>query len=563
MRWLRTLSIAQKMSAGFGLLLFIMLAFGVWTYNFSSNVLQSSDLLLEESQPFSALAEQMSRDIIQVQQWLTDISATRAQDGLDDGFAEAEASYQSFLKGLSQFEGMYRRENDSSQLQQVEQLKARVADYYATGKKMAQTYIDQGPAGGNQIMAEFDAAAASLTEALEPFIAQQTGELRTELLQLQSKAQSLKTGVMLICLVLTGIFMLVGWVLVRSIAKPLKQTEKMIKELENGHLTTRLSLDREDEIGEMAKALDRFADSLQHEVIGTLQKIANGDLTTVVQQHDAQDAVRQALNHVQTDLTSLMLQVQSAGEQIGAGSMQVADASQTLSQGATESAASIEEIGASINQMASQTRQNAENASQANQLAADASQTASSGNARMQEMVTAMGEIDAAGQDISKIIKVIDEIAFQTNLLALNAAVEAARAGQHGKGFAVVAEEVRNLAARSAKAAKETAELIESSVGKTKRGTDIATNTSDALGEIVVAIGKVSDLVAEIAAASNEQALGIDQINQGLNQIDQVIQQNTASAEESAATSEELSGQASHLNEMLQRFVLNSNKMLS
>jgi methyl-accepting chemotaxis protein len=121
----------------------------------------------------------------------------------------------------------------------------------------------------------------------------------------------------------------------------------------------------------------------------------------------------------------------------------------------------------------------------------------------------------------------------------------------------VVAEEVRNLAARSAKAAKETAELIESSVDKTKRGTDIATSTSEALGEIVVAIGKVTDLVAEIAAASNEQALGIDQVNQGLSQIDQVIQQNTASAEESAATSEELSGQAQHLNEMLNRFVLN------
>jgi methyl-accepting chemotaxis protein len=216
----------------------------------------------------------------------------------------------------------------------------------------------------------------------------------------------------------------------------------------------------------------------------------------------------------------------------------------------------MEQIAASMQDLETKTRSNAENAGQANVLADNARKVAETGKAQMQDMVSAMQDINASSMDISKIIKVIDEIAFQTNLLALNAAVEAARAGQHGKGFAVVAEEVRNLAARSAVAAKETAQLIEGSVNKTKHGTEIAGNAAAALNEIVMEITRVTDLISDMAMSSQEQAEGIIQVNQGLAQIDTVTQQNTASSEENAAVAEELSSQAGLLQELVAKFKL-------
>ncbi len=360
-------------------------------------------------------------------------------------------------------------------------------------------------------------------------------------------------GVLLLAILLS--FSLVFF-LSRSITKPMKQAVDMFAEVDKGHLSGRLNLTQTDEVGQLGHAIDDFADSMQHEIIGSLQKLADGNLNMNLIPRDSQDEVRGAFIRLENDLNEIMGSIQNAGQQISANSTSVSDFSQTLSQSATESAASLEEISASISELSGQTKHNADNANQVNILSSDAKQATEEGKARMEQMISAMGEISDAGQSINKIIKVIDEIAFQTNLLALNAAVEAARAGQHGKGFAVVAEEVRNLAARSAKAARETAELIEGSVEKTNNGSQIANQTAESLENIFGGVSKVSDLAEEIAAASNEQASGIGQINEGLGQIDQAIQQNTATAEESAAAAEELSSQAAELLNMLRRFQL-------
>ena len=343
----------------------------------------------------------------------------------------------------------------------------------------------------------------------------------------------------------------------RIVTGPLQKVVSVAKRIALGDLTRSVDYQSKDEVGELAEAINQMIDSLKRKA-EEAGEIARGNLQLQVAVASGQDSMGQSFQTMVNNLNDVLSQVDQAATQIDAGSHQVSDTAQNLSQGATESAASLEEISSSMNEIGSQTQQSADNAGQANQLARTTQDAARTGSKHMGDMVAAMNEINDAGQNISKIIKVIDEIAFQTNLLALNAAVEAARAGQHGKGFAVVAEEVRNLAARSAKAAEETAELIEGSVEKANNGTQIAEKTANSLEEIVGSITKVTDLVGEIAAASNEQAQGIAQINQGLGQIDSAVQQSTATAEESAASAEQLSSQAAQLKNMLGRFTLAS-----
>jgi methyl-accepting chemotaxis protein len=295
-----------------------------------------------------------------------------------------------------------------------------------------------------------------------------------------------------------------------------------------------------------------------NESINVLESLADGDLTVSIKGNYQGDLfkLKKALNDSIESISDVITQVKTTVDEVSSGALQVSDASTALSQGATEQAASLEEITSSMTEIGSQTKTNAENANQANILTTQAKIAAEKGADEMNQLNKAMKEISESSKNISKIIKVIDEIAFQTNLLALNAAVEAARAGRHGKGFAVVAEEVRNLAARSATAAKETSDMIENSIKLVENGSSLANKTSEALDGIKLGNIKAADIVGEIATASDEQAQGIAQINEGLIQIDKVTQTNTASAEESASASEELSGQANMLKNMVSKFMI-------
>ena len=476
------------------------------------------------------------------------IRAWRAQA---ERFPELISGSESKFSSISMLlQGLRNQTDKKENLEQIDKIeeaakayRQALQEYLNTWSRSAELAAEQNRVGREVLAGVEKLARAGMS---------QTEAIAVDTVQtLESASMTMVTG--LLAALVVGIGLAV--VVTRSITGPVRKGVALAGEIAKGDFSMRLDMSRSDEIGELADALDSMAQGLQKNA-DLADRIAAGDLSVEVELASEKDQLGQALRNMTDSLNTVLTRILVASEQVATGSVQVSDAGQSLSQGATQSASSLEEITSSMAEMDSQIRLNAENAVQANTLTREACTSAENGNRQMKQMVTAMGEINTAGQSISKIIKVIDEIAFQTNLLALNAAVEAARAGQHGKGFAVVAEEVRNLAARSAKAASETAELIEGSVAKAAAGAKIADRTAAALGEIVSGITRASDIVGEIAAASNEQSQGIGQVNQGLGQIDQVTQQNTANAEESAAAAEELSGQARELQQLLKRFQL-------
>ena len=359
------------------------------------------------------------------------------------------------------------------------------------------------------------------------------------------------------------ILIAISFFLIKRALNPLLGIALAGKAVAEGNFDVKVSYDRQDEIGDLAAAIQSVMQHVQEiisDLSDKLSELAKGNfrvsLENTEQYPGAYRPLLNSLQEISNDLNKTMAEIKTSAKEVNAGAEQVSSGAQGLSQGATEQASSIEELSATVNDISEHIKKTAENTRLANTEAQNAGKEVSHSDKQMQQMKAAMENINQKSGEISKIIKTIDDIAFQTNILALNAAIEAARAGVAGKGFAVVADEVGNLAQKSANAAKDTTMLIEETLQAVEQGTVLADSTAESLQRVVTGAGKVTELVNQIAEASVEQSRAVEQVSTGIDQISSVVQSNTATAEESAAASEELSGQANILNELVGRFQL-------
>jgi methyl-accepting chemotaxis protein len=421
-----------------------------------------------------------------------------------------------------------------------------------------------------------------------------------------SNQLKIQTNLMLLLGTVIAIFlgMFIAYLIIKMITGGISHMVSAADKLALGDVNVTIDLVSQDEMGVLARSFNKMAISIREQSMAA-QKIAAGNLQVEIHHRSKFDMLAVSMNQMVTSLQDLMdeanqlsqaiahgqldkrgnasqfkgvyyeiilgmnqtldavneliFELSNTAQQVATGSKQVASSAATLSEGAMEQAASLEEISASISEILLQTKHNDDNANRANQLVAVAKEHADNGNEQMAVMVKAMDEIKEASMRIANIMKELDDVASQTNILALNAAIEAARAGAHGKGFAVVAQEVRELAARSTNAVKETAAIIKRSMDKVEDGTRVAGEMAQSLNKIVESVSGVRNLVADIVVASNQQTESIAQMNSGIEQVSRVTQGTSVSSEESAAISEELSNQAEQLKIMVGRFQIHSN----
>ncbi len=511
------MKIRNKLFLGFGSIFVVFLLLSLYNSISINNIKQKTLLLREESVVYAGIAQDMRLEVVQVQQWLSDISATRAQDGLNDGFDEAEKARQAFIENVNTFRQMYKRENDSANLAQLDRLEQAMTDYHAAGVRMAQAYIEGGPAAGNKLMAAFDEAALVMGASIQPFLKQQLDELDGEM----SKTLSAVSRIMMSIIVgALSILILIGlstFFITSSICQPLRIVSVMLKEIAEGDsdLTKRLKADSKDELGELAASFNRFVEKLQN----MFRQVAGG-ITTMSSATTELAAVSKQLLGGTDKVSSESDGVAAAAEEMSTNMNSVSAAAEQVTTNMSMVASATEEMTSTINEVA-------ENTNRASEVTRSAVAIAGSASERMKEL-------GHAAQDIGKVTESIAEISEQTNLLALNATIEAARAGEAGKGFAVVANEIKELAKQTALATLEIKNKIDSVQKSTASSVSEIDQVTNVIDEINVNVANITTTVKEQATATMEISANVSQGVQGLNEVNENVAQSAAVSSEIA-----------------------------
>lgn len=494
--------------------------------------------------------------VVQVQQWLTDISATRAAEGFDDGFEEAENHALNIKSIIAQL-----KEINPANQKELDEILSSFDPYYETGKKMAEAYISLGPDGGNQMMGDFDTTAEAINSKVDAFVSKSNTDIEAAIIAVEN---SITISVVLAALAVIASLIICIFIRIsigRNVVRPIDEVRNAARDLAKGDLSSQISYQSDDETGQMADDMRKTTATLNKyisEIIRCTDEMGHGNLTETPKIAFQGDFIKlqNSIVHLAKALNDTLTQIHQFAEEVTNGSEQVSFGAQSLSQGTTEQSNAIGQLAAAINKISTQIEDISHSAAHADQRMNTVKAETTESNRRMQQMQNAMSDISQSSDKIGKIIKTIEDIAFQTNILALNAAVEAARAGEAGKGFAVVAEEVRNLANKSQEASKNTSVLIEDSIRAVENGTKAADETAQSFLAVAEGIEEIARNIDEISISTSMQSSSLAQVSHGIDQISNVIQTNSSTAEESASASEELSDHAQMLKNMIGQFRL-------
>ncbi len=561
---IKNLKIKAKLYVLVGVALIGMLALGVVSFALMGTLSGETTIIAEKWMPSCTLADRMNTAVSDLRlyevRYVTATDAAKMQDfsgrisqqlSSMDSYVSSYGNYVSTTEGRQLYESL---QSTWSTYKQIDSQLTGLVKAGQTAEAWALLDSDQGTNSYKAVSTALENLSAFNTRGSEGAYEESNTTYRN--------AIAIQVA-MMVAVILIGIVF--STIIISSIRQPVAEIEEAAIQMAKGNLDVEIAYQSKDELGVLSDQFREVIRKLRAIVADEnqfLAKMASGDLTvdSICEQEyiGSFHQVLLSFRAIANRMNEAMSQISTSSEQVSNSSEQVSSGAQALSQGATEQASSIEELAATISDISERIKENADNASDANRKVDAVGDDMNLSNEKMQDMIRAMEDISNSSNEIGKIIKTIEDIAFQTNILALNAAVEAARAGSAGKGFAVVADEVRNLASKSAEASKNTAALIENSIKAVQNGTEIASETAKTLSQAVAGAKEVTTLMDKISEASNTQSAAISQITVGIDQISSVIQTNSATAQQSAAASEELSSQAQLMKQQVSKFRLKS-----